>query len=421
MQFVFLLCAAGAGIAAGLGVQTYLPAQPAVVTWIAGALVFLTGVLLQEGLLRRRNEARTLHRLALLHRLNTDTRDELTNVEAELRRLRALVEAGAKAAAAAEPPGSRAASTDTPDAPPAGDTPTARDPAALVAEAKVLRGLVHQLDVEPADDAEPTLSRTAAKSGPLVESVRSALRQNKMDLFLGPIVALPQRKRRYFQSAIHLHGHGDELLPPQRYAAAARAAGLGAAIDKMLLIRTVQLVRKLPLGDTRVAFFCNVALDSFTDERFLADFVGYLGSGEDVSSHIVFEIAATDRTKFGAGGARKLEDLVRGGYRLCLAGVDDLDLDVPRLVEQGVRFLRIDADNLMPATRSDVEANRVRRFKQALDRAGVELIVDNIASEQMLVELLDFNIDFGAGLLFGEPRQAGGDREPAMAETTGAM
>lgn len=407
MQFVFLLCAAGAGIAAGLGVQTYLPAQPAAVTWIAGALVFLTGVLLQEGLLRRRNEARTLHRLALLHRLNSDTRDELTNVEAELRRLRALVEAGAKAAAAAEPP--------------AGDTPAARDPAALVAEAKVLRGLVHQLDVEPADDAEPTLSRTAAKSGPLVESVRRALRQNKMDLFLGPIVALPQRKRRYFQSAIHLHGHGDEMLPPQRYAAAARAAGLGAAIDKMLLIRTVQLVRKLPLGDTRVAFFCNVALDSFTDERFLADFVGYLGSGEDVSSHIVFEIAATDRTEFGAGGARKLEDLVRAGYRLCLAGVDDLDLDVPRLVEQGVRFLRIDADSLMPATRSDAEANRVRRFKQALDRAGVELIVDNIASEQMLVELLDFNIDFGAGLLFGEPRQAGGDREPAMAETTGAM
>jgi cyclic-di-GMP phosphodiesterase TipF (flagellum assembly factor) len=407
MQFVFLLCAAGAGIAAGLGVQTYLPAQPAAVTWIAGALVFLTGVLLQEGLLRRRNEARTLHRLALLHRLNSDTRDELTNVEAELRRLRALVEAGAKAAAAAEPP--------------AGDTPAARDPAALVAEAKVLRGLVHQLDVEPADDAEPTLSRTAAKSGPLVESVRSALRQNKMDLFLGPIVALPQRKRRYFQSAIHLHGRGDELLPPQRYAAADRAAGLGAAIDKMLLIRTVQLVRKLPLGDTRVAFFCNVALDSFTDERFLADFVGYLGSGEDVSSHIVFEIAATDRTKFGAGDARKLEDLVRAGYRLCLAGVDDLDLDVPRLVEQGVRFLRIDADSLMPATRSDAEANRVRRFKQALDRAGVELIVDNIASEQMLVELLDFNIDFGAGLLFGEPRQAGGDREPAMAETTGAM
>ena len=39
-----------------------------------------------------------------------------------------------------------------------------------------------------------------------------------------------------------------------------------------------------------------------------------------------------------------------------------------------------------------------------LDRVGVDLIVEKIESEQTLLKLLDHNIDFGQGYLFGEPR-----------------
>jgi len=73
------------------------------------------------------------------------------------------------------------------------------------------------------------------------------------------------------------------------------------------------------------------------------------------------------------------------------------------------------------AARSDSEANRVRRPKQALDRSGVTLIVDNVVSELTLVELLDFDIDFGAGMLFGAARQAGIDTEPAPMEHCGVV
>lgn len=405
MQVVFLFCAVAAGIAAGFGVDRYVSALPA--AWLAGALVFVTGLLLQECVLRRRSETRTLRRLAMLHRLYATTREDVTGIEAELQTLREAAEGGA-------PAGIPTAPVEVADAPEIRAAGSGRDTAALTAEAKVLSGLVRQIDAAAADRRDRGSSATS-QSGELSETVRAALRQNRQELFLRPIVALPQRKRRYYQCAIHLHGRDGETLPPERYAAAARAAGLGAAVDKMLLFRAVQLIRSLPLDGSGAAFFCGVSPDSFADERFLADFVSYLGSGEDISSHLVFEIRDSDRIKFDSGAALELESLVRAGYRLCLAGPEDFDLDVPRLTEQGFRFLKIDARRLMPATRSDPEANRVHRLKQGLDRAGVGLIVDNIASEQMLVELLDFDIDFGAGLLFGEPRQAGGEVEPAMA------
>ena len=46
------------------------------------------------------------------------------------------------------------------------------------------------------------------------------------------------------------------------------------------------------------------------------------------------------------------------------------------------------------------------RFKAALDRNAIDLIVERIESEETLVELLDYNIDLGQGYLFGEPRPA---------------
>ncbi len=39
-----------------------------------------------------------------------------------------------------------------------------------------------------------------------------------------------------------------------------------------------------------------------------------------------------------------------------------------------------------------------------MDGADVDLIVEKIETERMLMELLDYHIDFGQGYLFGEPR-----------------
>ena len=46
---------------------------------------------------------------------------------------------------------------------------------------------------------------------------------------------------------------------------------------------------------------------------------------------------------------------------------------------------------------------RLVRFKKQLDAAGIDLIVEKIEKEGTLRELLDYNIDFGQGYLFGKP------------------
>lgn len=49
-----------------------------------------------------------------------------------------------------------------------------------------------------------------------------------------------------------------------------------------------------------------------------------------------------------------------------------------------------------------------RSLERALDRHGIDLIAEKIETEPMLLELLDYQIGFGQGYLFGEPRRGRG-------------
>ena len=57
----------------------------------------------------------------------------------------------------------------------------------------------------------------------------------------------------------------------------------------------------------------------------------------------------------------------------------------------------------------------IAALKQTMDDAGIDLIAEKIETEKMLVELLEHNIDFGQGYLFGEPRMSK-DPPPAYVE-----
>jgi cyclic-di-GMP phosphodiesterase TipF (flagellum assembly factor) len=43
-------------------------------------------------------------------------------------------------------------------------------------------------------------------------------------------------------------------------------------------------------------------------------------------------------------------------------------------------------------------------FKKLLERHGLNLIAERVEDEKTVVQLLDYNVDFAQGYLFGEPR-----------------
>ena len=125
----------------------------------------------------------------------------------------------------------------------------------------------------------------------ILEIVREALNQEKVDLFLQPIVSLPQRRRRYFECFSRIRGPNDTWIVPDQYLEVAKRAGLMGAIDNMLLFRGVQLVRRLQKHNADAGIFVNISEYTLADMKFLREFVAFMASNKDLAPYLVFELS----------------------------------------------------------------------------------------------------------------------------------
>jgi cyclic-di-GMP phosphodiesterase TipF (flagellum assembly factor) len=292
-------------------------------------------------------------------------------------------------------------------------------------EVRVLQGLVEQLSTSERGAAEPgtTLEGVAIGGGRLVRGVphphevitglddaqlldivREGLRSNRVDLFLQPIVSLPQRKRRFYECFSRIRAGTRGMLLPDQYLPVAEREGLIAAIDNMLLFRCVQILRRARRQNINLGFFVNISQHTLADTRFFRDFVAFMADNQELAPNLIFEFAQADIAGYGEAVMLELERLGRLGFRFSVDQISDLDLDVEALARRRVRFVKIEVGRLLERIEADGGVERLAWLKRSLDRNHIDLVVEKVESEQALVELLDLHIDFGQGYLFGEPR-----------------
>jgi len=264
------------------------------------------------------------------------------------------------------------------------------------------------------------INPTAAR-GPM-DLVREALLENRIELHLQPIVQLPQRKTAFYEGFTRLKDSTGRLILPQEFIPAAEQAGLMSTIDNVLLFRCVQIVRKLMKQDRRVGIFCNLSPTSLGDEHFFPQFLDFMRENRDLAGSVIFEIpqaAYEARTSLEARAMGKLVDL---GFRFSIDKVTSAELDLPDLERSGVRYAKIPAriiseqivqGGVRPrsAITREIAAADIAAIFQ---RYGIDLIAERIENEDTVLEVLDLDVPYGQGHLFGAPRAI---KESLMEET----
>ncbi len=405
-NLIILVCYGGlAGVTVAFG--------PDWVPWLSQSLAFGLGaaILLGCGLVHevyaRMLWAIDLRReLAFLNEYSDVQQAELVSLRGELGELSEALERAAQPAPSTQ--GSQ----------------TGRTVEEVMAEVKVLKSLIPGINAGAAADggisAVPAIIKPGtggAASGDLppgfmppvaenleretvLDIVRAALRDDRVDVVLQPIVSLPQRKRRFYECFSRLRTEGGAMILPEQYIALAESAGLITAIDNMLLFRCVQLVRKIHSRSESIDFFCNISPHTLADADFFTDFIDFLEGNRALAAHLVFEFGQADFARWSEAGARLLDRLASLGCRFSLDGVENLDIDAAELAARHVAFVKIEGDLLLEAFDESVGILR------ALRRHRIDLIVTKVEDESRLLEILDYDVDFGQGFLFGEPRLA---------------
>lgn len=292
---------------------------------------------------------------------------------------------------------------------------------ALSHEVSHLEDLVHKMN----DRLERQLSQPAAAAAPrgpltdraphgdrLLRMVQEALADNRVDLYLQPIVSLPQRRVVYYESFSRLRDETGRVLMPAEYLAVAEPEGLMANIDNLLLFRCVQIVRRLAKQDRKVGIFCNISLASLGDEAFFPQFLEFMQENKDLAGAVIFELGQDAFERRGPVEARHMARLASLGFSFSLDKVVDLDIDFQDLARADVRYLKVAAQmmlneleeqdgKLVIASLPDLNA---ADFASLTRRYGIEVIVEKVEAEKQVAEILDLDIGYGQGNLFGEPR-----------------
>ena len=251
------------------------------------------------------------------------------------------------------------------------------------------------------EDVAPQILAEDLSPAEILEIIRGGLEQNRVDLYLQPVVSLPQRKVRFYEVFSRIRHENGTVILPQQYLEVAAAQGLIATIDNFLLFRCIQLVRRVRRDKLEVGFFCNLARHALADQEFFPQLTEFLERNSELAEALVFELSQRDVEDPDI--EPMLADLRTLGFSFSMDNVNALELDFDTLTERRFRFVKIEAGKLLSDKTQSTMPIHISDLKEANKRAGIDLIAEKVEQEPEVVGLLEFNVDLGQGFLFGEP------------------
>lgn len=233
----------------------------------------------------------------------------------------------------------------------------------------------------------------------MLDILREGIEEGRVDLYLQPTVTLPDRKVRYFEALTRIRKADDELVMPGDYMPVAKRSALMPLIDNVLLVRSVQVLRRLG-PDTRIkGVFANVSMHSLLDPDYYPELIEFMEENSSLSENLIFEINQAEMQGLTEAELGCLDTLGALGYTFCLDNVSDIDVDFASLSDRYFRYVKVSADTFLGGP-----GRKAADLKRQLDGLGMQLIIEKVEREGDVADLLDHGIESAQGFLFGEPQ-----------------
>ncbi|MES1147545.1 MAG: EAL domain-containing protein, partial [Bradyrhizobium guangdongense] len=238
----------------------------------------------------------------------------------------------------------------------------------------------------------------------MLATLRNAIDENRIDIFLQPMVTLPQRKVRFYEAVTRLRDERDQLIAAEEFISVAEASGLIGRIDNMVMLRCVQVLRRLMVRNKDVGVFCNVAASTLGNSTTFSQCLDFLEANRALASALVLEFKQSTFRNLGPAETENLAALAQRGFRFSIDHVTDLRIEPRELADRGVRFIKVPASLLLDPRQASTSDIHPSDLSDLLGRFGIDLIAERIEGERAVVDLLDYDVRFGQGFLFAPPR-----------------
>lgn len=248
-------------------------------------------------------------------------------------------------------------------------------------------------------DASPKASAFVIR-----EKLHEAVTRKHIDLFVQPIVTLPQRHIKYFELFGRLRLRAGTYLPAAEYMALAGEEKIINHLDTLLFTQGIKILHaQHQNGDIPVSCFINLKPFTLRNTVFMHTLLKLLKRYRAIAPYLIFELHYQDFTLLSPGEIKILNGLAHIGCRFSLDHVPHIPEDVKTLHARHINFLKVTAETILKEGQGENGFSNVLSKKRNLDINGIDLIVERVEKERQVIEILDYDIKYGQGYLFGRP------------------
>ncbi len=246
--------------------------------------------------------------------------------------------------------------------------------------------------------------RVRSNDHSLLATVNDAIEANRVELYLQPIVGLPERELQFYEAFSRLRNEIGQLILPRDYMAVAEAAELAPIIDNQIVLRSIQVIQRLVERGKGRKVFCNLSLNSLRDADFFAEFMDFMEANRWLADHLVFEFTEEAFERSGAYEFERMASIANLGFRFSLDQITRLDIDFKALADRRFGFVKINSSLLlgnMEGSKAQIHSADLNHY---LNRLNITMIVDMVEREAVVRQLRDYNVQYAQGNLFCEPK-----------------
>lgn len=235
--------------------------------------------------------------------------------------------------------------------------------------------------------------------------VDEAIKTNSIDLTLQPIMQVEFERIVHYEVFSRIRAGEIGFISAGRFISlAGDNKDLITAIDSLLLLRCLQLIRGAKTSDFSRSYFVNIAIESLKNPDFITTLADYLREHPRLSSRLVFEMSQKDLRQEGRRIRPIIDNLTLLGCRFSMDRVDDTQLDLEELMRYGISYIKLGAPMLELATKDKKLKEQVIKTRELLEESGIEIIAEKLETDMQLSAVKALEISNAQGYLLAKPR-----------------
>ncbi len=236
------------------------------------------------------------------------------------------------------------------------------------------------------------------------ESLHRAIEYSSLDLFMQPVVTLPQRHVDFYEFYGRLRTRPGIYLAAQDYMKMASEEHIISRLDTIFLTNCLKVIEKQRRRVSKpLSYFINIRPYSLRDHDFMHELSRIIAEYKDIAGSLILEMHYNSFVMLSPAEKKIIARLADIGCRFSLDHLNDIPTDFKYLRDNHVSFIKLNAQMIIESGKTEKGFAEILAKKNNLDVNGIDMIIEKIENEHDLIELLDYDIIHGQGFLFGRP------------------